>query len=97
MAMVRLPASFHKATARNRASAGRCSRKADWLRAGAWSGRRVRRMIRPCFLFNPDNLRDLPVAGVGERLRFLLVLKAFAHRFAGAEQMHGIKRPNREL
>lgn len=52
-------------------------------------------MIRPCFLFNPGNLRDLPVAGVGERLRFLLVLKAFAHRFAGAEQVHGIKRPNR--
>lgn len=56
----------------------------------------LRRTIRPCFLFNPDNLCGLPVTGVGERLRFLLVLKAFAHRFAGAEQMNGIKRFGRK-
>lgn len=53
MAVVRLPASFHKATARNRASAGRCSRKADWLRAGAWSGRRASADDPTVFSFQP--------------------------------------------
>ena len=56
----------------------------------------LRRMIRPCFLFNPDNLCGLPVAGIGECLRFLFVLEAFACRFAGAEQMNGIKRLGRK-